>query len=805
MTEHHAQVVIIGGGAVGCSIAYHLSKLGVSDVVLLEKGGLTHGATWHAAGLVGQLRSKRNLTKLMQYSAQLYDRLEAETGQATGWRPVGSLRVASSRQRWQEIKRTASTAKSFGFELELIGANEARDLFPLMTTDGVHGAAWIPTDGYIDPSSLTQAYAKGARMGGVQIVEGITVTGLEIRDRRIISVQTDKGDWSCETVVNAAGLWARQVAEMAGVSVPAGVVEHQYVVTEKSDRITDGLPTFRDPDKLSYIKPDTGCLALGGWENNTLPFAVNGMPEGFGQELLEPNFNRFEQIILKAVERVPILNELGLRTLINGPIPVSPDGEPIMGPAPELDNFFVACGFTAGIAGSGGAGKVMAEWITHGEPEYDIWNFDLRRFGSHHSATGFLSARAVENYGRYYLIHWPGEEMQTGRGLRTSPLYELLARQGAVYGSKFGWERANWFCGAGNEPKDTHSFDRTDTDWFENVGAEHRAVREGVALIDQSSFTKLELTGAGVSAALQRLCVSNMDRPVGSVIYTQMCNKKGGIECDLTVMRTDEKSYYVVTGSGFGVHDFHWISRHLTENDSVNTRELTGQYAVINICGPHSRDVLQCLTATDVSNEVFPFATCQGVELADARVLAARIGYVGELGWELHMPVEYARHVYRELRKAGQAFGISDVGYRAIDSLRMEKGYLYWSADITPDYTPYEAGLDFRVHLRSKGDFNGREALQEQRESGVKRRLSMFTIEGPPLFYGSECILHEGRVVGTTTSANYGYTVATNIAYGYLPVELVAEDEFEIEAFGHRYAARRHSGPLYDPEMKRLK
>ena len=441
-----AEIVIIGGGALGCSIAYHLAKHGKKDVLVLEKSALTDGCTWHAAGLIGQLRTKRNLTRMLQYSAGLYDRLEKETGQATGWKKVGSLRIASSKARWQEIKRTATTARSFGFEMNLITAREAQDLFPLMTTEGVEGAAWIPSDGYVDPSSLTQALAKGARSGGVKFREGVRVTGFEKNGRTITAVITDMGRIHAGTVVNAAGLWARAVGHMAGIDIPAGVVEHQYMVTEKDNSISADLPTFRDPDKLFYLKPEPGALALGGWEPDTSPCQKGGIPWTFGRELYGSNFERFEQIALPAMERLPILEKLGIRTLINGPIPVSPDGEPIMGKPVGLDNFFVACGFTAGIAGCGGAGRAMASWIVEGDPGMDLWPFDVRRFGPHHNTDPFLRARTVEAYGNYYLLHFPGEEAHSARGIRKSPLYQILKDKGAVYGSKFGWERPNWFA-----------------------------------------------------------------------------------------------------------------------------------------------------------------------------------------------------------------------------------------------------------------------------------------------------------------------------------------------------------------------
>ncbi len=797
-----AEIVIIGGGAVGCSIAYHLTKLGKRDVVVLEKSGLTHGATWHAAGLIGQLRSKASLTRMMQYSAELYDKLEAETGQATDWKPVGSLRVASSPARWQEIKRTATQARSFGFELHLVSPKEAQDLFPLMSLEGVVGAAYIPSDGYVDPSSLTQALAKGARQGGASFHEGVLVTDIAVTGPRVTEVVTDQGSIRCDLLVNAAGMWAKQVGAMAGVCIPAGAVEHQYLVTEKVLDLPPDLPTFRDPDKNFYLKPEIGGLAVGGWEDNTRPFCPEGVPEAFGRELLESNFERFEQIALPAGERVPVLNQAGVRTLINGPIPVSPDGEPVMGRAPELDNFYMACGFTAGIAGCGGAGRMMAEWIVEGEPSLDLWAFDVRRFGPHHLDPGFLHGRAVEAYGRYYKIHWPHEESETGRGLRRSPLYETLKQQGAVYGSKFGWERPNWFAPEGAAAKDLPSFDRAN--WFDAVAGECAAVRERVALVDQSSFAKFELSGPGALDSLQWLSPAQMDKPVGSVIYAQLCNERGGIEADLTVCRLAPDRFYIVTGSGFGVHDADWIARHLPQDGSVRLREITSAKAVLNICGPKAREVLQRLSGDDLSSAGFPFASCREIAIGAARVLAVRLGYVGELGWELHMPYEVMPQVYESLWQAGADWGIANVGYRAVDCLRMEKGYLYWSSDITPDDNPFEAGLGFRVAL-SKAAFLGRDALLRVKEQGVGRKLATFTVEAPASVFGGEAILLDGKVLGRTTSGNFGHTLGKPIVYGYVPVEALAREDFEIEAFCELLPAKRHNGPLYDPKNERLK
>lgn len=798
----HARIVVIGGGAVGCSIAYHLAQMGERDVVLLEKSGVTHGATWHAAGLVGQLRSKRNLTRLMQNSVELYRRLEKETGQATEWKEVGSLRLASSDARWSEMKRSVTSARSFGFEAHTVSPEEAKRLFPLITLDGIVGAVFIPSDGYVDPSSLTQAFAKGARAGSVKIIEGVLVTGLTVKDRRITSVATDKGAIACEIVVNAAGMWARDVGKMAGVRVPAGAVEHQYMVTEKRNDIPAGLPTLRDPDRIFYLKPDVGSFALGGWERNTVPFGANGVPFAFGRELLASNFDRFEQVLLPAAERIPALNEMGIRSLINGPIPISPDGEPIMGLAPELDNFYVACGFTSGIAASGGAGRALAQWIVNGEPDLDLWAFDIRRFGHHHMSPRYLAERSVESYWRYYQIHWPVEEAQSGRGGRRSPLYAALKAQGAVFGSRFGWERPNWFAPKGVEPKDVPAFEGK-PNWFGHVGNEHRAVRERVALMDMASFTKFEITGPGAFAALQRIAANDLDRPDGTAIYTQLCNARGGIEADLTITRLAHDRFYTVTGSGFGVRDSHWIARHLPRDGSVTMHDVTSSRCVINLCGPHARDVLSKVSDDDVSNAGFPYLAAREIRIGYAPVLAIRITYVGELGWELHVPTEYALDVYERLWAAGAEFGIANAGYRAIETLRLEKRYLYWGADITPDYNPYEAGLGFCVAL-NKGEFIGREALARIKAEGPKRKLCCFLLDSPVAVYGGEAIRRNGKVLGVASSGGYGHTIGKHIVFGYIPAEESGHADYEVEAFGRVVPAQRSAKSPHDPERKRI-
>ncbi|MBL8672347.1 MAG: FAD-dependent oxidoreductase, partial [Alphaproteobacteria bacterium] len=710
--------------------------------------------------------------------------------------------IASSKDRWSEIKRTATTARSFGFELHLMTPAEAKQAFPYITTDGVEGAAFVPSDGYVDPSSLTQALAKGARAGGVRFHEGVRVTGFALRDGRVTSVRTDQGTIACEIVVNAAGIWARDIGAMAGAAIPAAAVEHQYMVTEKLKDVPRSLPSLRDPDKNFYLKPEVGGFAIGGWESDTRPFGAKGVPFDFGRELFPGNFDRFEAIVVPATERLPVLNEIGIKTLINGPIPISPDGEPILGLAPGLDNFFVACGFTSGIAAAGGAGRAMAHWILHGDPEFDLWTFDIRRFGPHHAGTTYLHERAVEAYHRYYLIHWPGEEMRTGRGGRRSPVHHILAAKGAVFGSRFGWERPLWFRAAGIAATEAPSFEGQ-PGWAAAVAREHKATREAATLFDQTSFSKFELSGPGATKLLQRLAANDVDRPPGALIYTQLCNERGGIEADLTIMRLAADRYYIVTGSGFGVRDGGWIARHMPRDGSVALADVTSARAVLNLCGPRARAVLAQVTDADLSSTTFPYMSMQEIRIGYAPVRAARVTYVGELGWELHMPVEYAQHVYERIEEAGRPHGLIDAGYKAIDGLRMEKRYLYWGSDITPDTTPYEAGLGFCVAL-GKGEFIGRAALARAKAEPPARKLCLFLVDGGTALHGSEAILCDGKVVGVTASAAYGHTVGKWIATGYVPADAAKSADFEIEAFARRLKATRIDKALYDPERRKI-
>ncbi|MDE2219336.1 MAG: FAD-dependent oxidoreductase [Gammaproteobacteria bacterium] len=796
----HTHILIIGGGAIGTALAYQLARAGQKDVLLVDKAQLTHGCTWHAAGLVGQLRGKKNLTRLMQDSVAVFDRLEHETGQAISWKKVGSLRLAGSPSRWSEIRRSMGQAKSFGVECHALSAAEAAARFPFINPAGIEGAAFIPGDGYIDPYSLTMAYARGARANGARLEQNVRVESIARDGRRAVGVVTDQGSIGCDILVNCAGLWAKQVGRMAGIDLATSVVEHQYFLTEKKLTFEAGLTTLRDPDNNFYLKPDTGSFAIGGWEDGTSGFHRGMPPPSFARELLPPNLERLERFALPAAARLPVLNEIGIQTVINGPIPVSADGEPLIGLAPGLDNFYVACGFTAGIAASGGAALALANLIMHGDAGMDLWPFDVRRFSSAQAQPRYLEKRAIEAYGAYYRIHWPLEEAQAARNLRLSPLHEPLRRAGAVFGSKAGWERPNWFAPAGVAAHDEPSFEGK-PNWFGAVGAELAAIRQRAALIDQTSFAKFEIAGHGATASLQRIAANDLGGPPGKAVYTQLCNERGGIEADVTLIHAAPEHFYLVTGAGFGVRDSGWVAQQL--EPGVTIREVTGSLATLNLCGPRARAILQSVSDDALSNGDFPFRCARRIDIAAANALAVRIGYVGELGYELYIPQEYAAGVYQALWDAGQAHGIANAGYRALEAARLEKGYLYWSGDISPDYNPYEAGLGFCVAL-DKGEFIGREALRAIRSKGVARKLCSFTIEGFAPLHGGEAIVHAGEVVASTTSAGYGHTLGRTIAFGYLPVALAVEGAFHIEAFGHSYAATRGPRCLYDARQERL-
>jgi 4-methylaminobutanoate oxidase (formaldehyde-forming) len=760
--------VIVGGGIVGCSTAYHLARMGWKDVLLLEQAKLTSGSTWHAAGLVGQLRTNANVTQLLKYSVELYARLEAETGQATGWKMNGGLRLACNEERWTEVKRQATTAHSFGLEMDLLSPKETHDLWPLMEVSDLVGAAFLPTDGQANPSDIAQALAKGARWGGVTIVEDCPVTAVRVKDGRVAGVETPLGAVEAEIVVNCAGQWARDVGRLAGVNVPLVSVMHQYLLTEPIAGVSATLPTVRDPDRLVYFKEEVGGLVMGGYERNPIPWAEEGIPEGFHFSLLDNDTDHFEPLMEQALARVPALAEAGIKQMINGPESFTPDGNFILGEAPELRNFFVGAGFNAyGIAAGGGAGKALAEWIAEGEPPMDLWPVDIRRFGRPHGCIDWVRARTLEAYGKHYTMAWPYEEHDSARPTRVSPLYAALSEQGACFGEKLGWERPNWFARAGETPRDVYSYGRQN--WFEAVGEEHRAVRERVGLFDQSSFAKFLMVGRDAAKALSWIAAGRVERPAGRLAYTQMLNARGGIECDLTVARIAEDRFYIVTGTGFATHDFSWIERHIPEDCQASLVDVTSAYATLSLMGPRSRDLLSRVTRDDLSNEGFPFAAQRTITIAGAPVTALRITYVGELGWELHVPSEHAPVVYAKLSEAGADLGLANAGYRAIETLRLEKGYRAWGSDIGPDYTPLEAGLGWAVKLTSNLPFLGREALTAQAAGPLEKRLACFTVADPGVvLLGRETIYRDGARVGWLTSGGWGYTVEKNIGYGYV-------------------------------------
>ncbi len=807
----HARAVVIGGGIIGCSTAYHLAGLGWDEIVLLERHKLTSGSTHHAAGLVGQLRTSANITQLLKYSVELYDRLEAETGLATGWRRNGGLRLACNAERVVEIKRQATTARSFGLEMDILSPAEAQALWPLMDISDVIAAAFLPTDGQANPSDTTQALAKGARARGARVIEDCAVTGVRIEKGRVTGVSTNLGDIACEVVVNCAGQWAREVGRMAGAQVPLQPVQHQYMVTEPIPGVPRDLPTLRDPDRLIYFKEEVGGLVMGGYEVNPIPWATGGIPEGFHFSLLESDWDHFEPLMAQALERVPALATAGVKTLLNGPEAFTPDGNFILGEAAEVRGFFLGCGFNAfGIASAGGAGRALAEWIDGGEPSMDLWPVDIRRFGAPHRDPDWIRTRTLEAYAKHYTMAWPHEEHESARPTRRSPLYDRLAAARASFGSKMGWERANWFAPPGTAPRDEYSYGRQN--WFMVVGEEHRACRERVVLIDQTSFAKFMLVGRDAEATLSWICANNVARPPGSLVYTQMLNGRGGIECDLTVSRLAEDRFYIVTGTGFVTHDFHWIARNIPAGLDAELTDVTDKYAVLSLMGPRARDVLARATSDDVSNAGFPFATVREIEISDVRVQALRITYVGELGWELHVPVAGAAAVYDRVMEAGSASGIANAGYRAIETLRLEKGYRSWGADIGPDYTPLEAGLGWAVKLRSNQPFLGREALEAQRREGLGRRLACFTVDDPEiLLLGRETIYRDGERVGWLGSGGWGYTIGANIGYGYVrnaggvTDEFLASGAFELEVAAERVPAALHMGVLYDPRMERVR
>tara|TARA_R110002020_G_scaffold192228_5_gene392352 strand:- start:5494 stop:7935 length:2442 start_codon:yes stop_codon:yes gene_type:complete len=806
-----AQIVVIGGGIIGCSTAYHLARDHKVDVIVLEQGQLTSGSTWHAAGLVGQLRSSASITKVLKYSVDLYKRLDQETGLETGWKMSGCLRLATNQDRWIEYRRLATTAQSFGMDMELLSPQEAKAKFPLMQVDDLVGASWLPTDGQASPSDITQSLAKGARMHGAKIFENVRVTGFDMKDGRILAVKTSKGDIACEKVVNCAGQWARQIGVMAGINVPLQPVKHQYVITEKIDGLSSDAPTIRDPDRRTYFKEEVGGLSFGGYEPDPQGWTTGDVPNDFEFQLFDDDYDHFEQHMTQAMERVPALGNVGIKQMINGPESFTPDGNFILGAAPECSNMFVGAGFNAfGIASGGGAGWVLAQWVIDGEAPLDLWVVDIRRFSEMHNDRQWVNDRTLEAYGKHYAIGFPHVEYESGRPRIVSPLYERLKSHSAVFGSKLGWERPNWFATEGMEAADIPTMGRQN--WFDAVGDEHRHVREKVGIFDQSSFAKYEISGSDALSALNRICANDVTKPAGRLTYTQLLNTRGGIEADLTVARLSDDRFYVVTGTGFRTHDLAWIREHVPQGANVRIDDITEAYGTLSLMGPHARDVLASVTDADVSNETFRFGHVREIEIAGAAVLALRVTYVGELGWELHIPIEATGEVFDALMEAGKPWEIRPIGYRALESLRLEKGYRAWGSDITPNDTPFEAGLGWAVKHNSNTGFIGEAALTALAGQPLPKRFAGFVIDDPDaLLLGRETILRNGEPVGYLTSGGYGYTIGKSIGYGYVRNEAGVTDEFlqdgnyELVIALDRVPAKIGLKPFLDPANTRVK
>jgi glycine cleavage system T protein len=804
----HAQVVIIGGGVGGCSIAYHLTLMGWKDVVILERHELTSGSTWHSAGLVGQMRSDANLTRMMHYSTDLYRKLKDETGHDPAWREVGGLRLASSAERMEDLKRLVGMAQSFGVPMELISPKQALDLFPVMNPEGILGAAYTPNDGVIDPTGLTNALATGAKQRGARIFTDTNVEKINLKNGRVHDVVTNKGTIETEIVVNAAGQWGAEVGKMVGLTLPIVPMAHLYIITKPVKGVQHDFPTLRDPDLLVYWREEVGGLVTGGYERSPAPFGLNGIPREFKYQLLPPDWDRFTPLMENSIKRVPVVETAEVIQLLNGPEGFTPDGEFLLGPT-AVKGFWVACAFCAhGLAGAGGIGKTMAEWIIDGHPEWEVWRLDVRRFGSNYNSQEYTVARTIETYSQYYDIHYPGEERMSRRGLRLSPTYHRLQDLGCFFGEKTGWERPNWFkpyeelARHGHEPKGWAHHN-----WSRAIGYEHLKTRENAGLFDETSFNKFEVRGPGALAFLNNVCANDIDQPVGTIIYTECLNKRGGIECDFTVTRLAEEQFFIITGTAFGQHDLSWLRLNMPEDGTVSIEDVSSSYACLGLWGPKARKILEKVTKSDISNASFPYMTAQRIVVGDVPALASRVTYVGELGWEFYCPMEYALRLWDTLWDAGQPEGMVAAGYKAIDSLRLEKGYRYWSSEISPDYSPLEAGLAFAVKFNKK-DFIGKDALLKQKEAGLTRKLCCMTLsDGRIIALGKEPIRSkDGKIIGWVAAGGYGYSVEKSIIYAYLPVEYAAVGtELDVEFLGEQVGATVVQAPLWDPKGERIR
>ncbi|MGF6774237.1 heterotetrameric sarcosine oxidase gamma subunit [Paraburkholderia sp. GAS199] len=823
----HARVVIIGGGIIGCSVAYHLTKLGWTDVVLLEQGQLSCGTTWHAAGLVGQLRAQESMTKLIRYSTALYAELEAETGLGTGWKQCGSLSVARTAERMTQLKRTAAVARAYGVACEVIGPQEAGDLWPVMRTDDLLGAVWLPGDGKANPTDLTQALARGARTRGARIVENTRVTAIHSRPAdggrahgaREVSGLTwrnkdgEEGTIDAEIVVNCAGQWAKAVGRLCGVTVPLHSAEHYYIVTERIAGVHPDLPVMRDPDGFIYFKEEVGGLVMGGFEPDAKPWGMNGIPENFEFQLLPDDWDQFEILMENALQRVPALETAQVKQFYNGPESFTPDNNFMLGEAPELRRFFVGAGFNSmGIASAGGAGMALAEWIVAGEPTMDLWPVDIRRFARFNGNDTWLHDRVKETLGLHYAMPWPNRELDSARPFRRSPLYSLLRDNGACFGSKMGWERANFFAPTPAEAKIDYAFGQQN--WLPWSGAEHRACREGVALFDMTSFSKFLVKGRDAETVLQGLVTNDVAVPPGTTVYTGMLNDRGTYESDFTLTRLADDQYLLVTGTAQTTRDFDVIEKAIPHDKHCTLVDVTGQYAVLAVMGPRSRELLQSVSKADWSNEAFAFGQSREVDLGYATVRATRLTYVGELGWELYVPVEFAVGVYETLHAAGRAFGLVNAGYYAIDSLRIEKGYRAWGRELTPDTNPFEAGLSFACKLDKDIPFRGRDALLRLRAEAPRRRMVVLTADSAAdrMLWGGEAVLRDGKPVGFVSSAAFGHTLGCPVAMAYVHNPDGAADSaylnsgsYAIDVAGELLPASLHLKAPYDPASQRVK
>jgi glycine cleavage system aminomethyltransferase T/glycine/D-amino acid oxidase-like deaminating enzyme len=807
-----ARVVIIGGGVGGASIAYHLTELGERDVVLIERAELTSGSTFHSAGLVGQLRADPTLTRMNMYSVELYRRLQ-RSDNPIGWTESGGIKLASSPERLAEIRRQISWARTYDLPLHEISPAEAAERFPLIDTDGVVGAAYLESDGYLDPSQLCYSLAALARQGGVRIYPQTRVVGIDVRDGRVHRVRTDRGDLECEVVVNCGGMFAAEIGRLAGVRIPVVPMSHQYVVTEAFlPRRDKPLPTLRDPDLLVYFRQEVDGLLMGGYERNPEPWTASAqsfdaVPPDFNGRLLPENWSRMEEIAQNSQRRVPAMADVGVRTIINGPEAFTPDNEFCLGET-EVAGFFAAAGFCAhGIAGAGGIGKVMAEWIVAGEPSLDVWHMDVNRFGRQFRSPGYALARTVENYQTYYDIPYPGLQRSAGRPLRRSPAYAWHAEHGAVFGEKAAWERVDYYePNAARGDASLRPRGWPGRYWSPAIATEHLATRESAGLFDESSFAKIEVSGAGSAEYLEWVCDNHVARGIGDVTYTQALNRHGGIEADFTVTRTAEDVFLIVTGTAFGSHDLAWLrSQARRRRANVRIADVTGQYCCFALWGPRAREILGALTPAALDNAAFPFMTAQELTVGDVPVRALRLTFVGELGWELYASSEYGAALWATVWAVGRAAGLVAGGYRAIDSLRLEKGYRVWAGDLSSETNPYEAGLGFCVKLDKPGGFEGRDALLAAKAAGLTRRLRAIVLDDAgAVVLGSEPVRADGAVLGRVSTGGLGYTLGASIAYAYLPVELGPGTRVEVDLFGEWVGGTVTAEPLFDPKRSRV-